>query len=185
MRKIILDLAVSLDGFIEGPNGEIDWCIMDGDGSDFEEFIDSIDTIFYGRVSYDLWGNWNPDDRAGDFLQKIYRKIHMKKKYVFSHQEAYRPEDVTVVRSEVVKNVKAITQAEGKDIWLYGGADLITTFLNEDLIDVIRLAVHPVLLGDGKALFSNIGERKNLTLVSSTASTAGLLLLIYEIKGKR
>jgi len=60
MKKVILNLAVSLDGFIEGPNGEIDWCIMDDD-MDFESFIASIDTIFYGRVSYDAWGNFQPD----------------------------------------------------------------------------------------------------------------------------
>jgi dihydrofolate reductase len=184
MRKIILDLAVSLDGFIEGPGGEIDWCIFEDDGSDFEEFIDSIDAVFYGRVSYDLWGNWNPDDSAGAFLQKIYRKIHQKKKYVFSHRDDYNPGDVTVIRYDAVKNVKAITQREGKNIWLFGGADLITSFMNEDLIDVIRLAVHPVILGGGKALFSSIQERKNLRLVSSTPSNSGLLFLIYEIKRK-
>ena len=54
-RRIILDLAVTLDGFIEGANGEIDWCIMDED-MDFNEFLNDIDTIFYGRKSYELWG---------------------------------------------------------------------------------------------------------------------------------
>ena len=52
MRKVLLDLAVSLDGYIEGPNGEFDWCIMDDD-MDFDGFLSSIDTIFYGRISYD------------------------------------------------------------------------------------------------------------------------------------
>ncbi|MCH5690329.1 hypothetical protein LWM68_42535 [Niabella sp. W65] len=54
MKKVILDLAVSLDGFIEGPNGEIDWCIMDDD-MNFNRFLESVDTIFYGRASYDAW----------------------------------------------------------------------------------------------------------------------------------
>jgi dihydrofolate reductase len=63
MRKIILDLAVTLDGFIEGPNGEIDWCIMDEDMK-FTDFLAGIDTIFYGRISYELWGNYQPDDNA-------------------------------------------------------------------------------------------------------------------------
>ena len=57
MRKVILDLAVTLDGFIEGPNGEIDWCIVDGE-MNFDEFLSDIDTIFYGRISYDLWGKY-------------------------------------------------------------------------------------------------------------------------------
>jgi len=59
MRRVILDLAVSLDGFIEGLNGGIDWCIM-GDDMDFEGFLSTIDTIFYGRISYDAWGNFQP-----------------------------------------------------------------------------------------------------------------------------
>jgi dihydrofolate reductase len=60
MKKIVLNLAVSLDGFIEGPNGETDWCIMDNDMG-FENFLQSIDTIFYGRVSYDAWGTYQPE----------------------------------------------------------------------------------------------------------------------------
>ena len=62
MKKIILNLAVSLDGFIEGPHGEIDWCIMDND-MDFDAFLDSVDTMFYGRVSYDAWGNFRPEEQ--------------------------------------------------------------------------------------------------------------------------
>ncbi|MDT3995622.1 dihydrofolate reductase family protein, partial [Mammaliicoccus fleurettii] len=68
-RKIILDLAVTLDGFIEGENGEIDWCIMDPE-MNFDDFLDQIDTIFYGRKSYEMWGDFQPsltdseDDKA-------------------------------------------------------------------------------------------------------------------------
>lgn len=65
MRKVILDLAVTLDGYIEGPNGEIDWCILDDD-MEFEKFIESVDTILYGRVSYDAWGNYQPENDASD-----------------------------------------------------------------------------------------------------------------------
>ena len=66
MRNIILNLAVTLDGYIEGPNGEIDWCIMDEE-INFDSFLESIDTIFYGRVSYDLWGNFEADINATVF----------------------------------------------------------------------------------------------------------------------
>jgi dihydrofolate reductase len=65
MRKVVLDLAVTLDGYIEGSNGEIDWCIMDDD-MDFDGFLSTIDTIFYGRVSYDLWGNFQPEKNASE-----------------------------------------------------------------------------------------------------------------------
>lgn len=60
-----MNLAVSLDSFIEGSNNETDWCIMDDD-MDFTGFLDSIDTILYGRVSYDVWGNYQPDENASE-----------------------------------------------------------------------------------------------------------------------
>ena len=83
MRKIILDLAITLDGFIEGPNGEIDWCIMDDDMG-FDDFLASIDTIFYGRVSYDMWGRYQPAAEAPDAEKQLWEAVHAKKKFVFS-----------------------------------------------------------------------------------------------------
>lgn len=68
-RRIILDLAVTLDGFIEGPKGEIDWCIMDSEMG-FIDFLNQIDTIFYGRKSYDLWGQYTPEDEVSDTEKK-------------------------------------------------------------------------------------------------------------------
>ena len=64
-RRIILDLATTLDGFIEGKNGEVDWCIMDTDMG-FTNFLNQIDTILYGRKSYDLWGQYIPQDEDSD-----------------------------------------------------------------------------------------------------------------------
>ncbi len=78
MKKVILDLAMTLDGFIEGPNGEIDWCIMDDD-MDFDGFLSGIDTIFYGRVSYDTRGNYQPDASAGAAEQSLWKNVHCKK----------------------------------------------------------------------------------------------------------
>ena len=82
MRKIILDLAVTLDGFIEGPNGEIDWCIMDEEMG-FDSFLASIDTIFYGRISYDMWGNFQPDSNAPEAEKNLWSAVHSKQKFVF------------------------------------------------------------------------------------------------------
>lgn len=86
MRKIILDLAITLDGFIEGPNGEIDWCIMDED-MDFTGFLKGIDTIFYGRVSYDAWGNFIPEGEVSVPERELWETVHSKRKIVFSRQE--------------------------------------------------------------------------------------------------
>ena len=181
MKKIILDLAVTLDGFIEGPNGEIDWCIMESTGSDFEDFLAGIDTIFYGRVSYELWGNWQPDEKAGAFLQQIYEQVHSKSKYVFTTNPAFRDDKATVIHSAIADQVDKIRKKGGKNIWLYGGSAMITTFMNLGLIDVIRMAVHPVILGAGKPLFHGITQRVNLKLITSMTSGSGVNQLTYEV----
>jgi len=185
MRKIILDLAVTLDGFIEGPNGEIDWCLLDDDGdfenSEFGQFLESIDTVFYGRISYDLWGQYQPDERAGSAIKSVFNAVHSKKKYVFSRSVATGDkQNVTYINESIVTRVKEIKNEAGKDIWLYGGAKLITAFINEGLIDTYRLAVHPIILGSGKPLFHDILQRQPLRLVSSTPSPSGLVVLIYD-----
>lgn len=185
MRKIVLDLAVTLDGFIEGPNGEIDWCIFDGDMMDSESgfgaFLKSIDTIFYGRVSYDLWGQFQPDANAPAPEQQLWQTVHSKKKYVFSH---HPKEDgkATYIHGNIAEQVAAIKQQPGKDIWLYGGGKLITTFIEQGLIDVYRLAVHPVLLGEGKPLFSGFKNRVGLSLINSSAHKSGVVLLEYALR---
>ncbi|PKF74542.1 dihydrofolate reductase family protein [Chryseobacterium sp. PMSZPI] len=178
MKKIILDLATTLDGFIEGPNGEIDWCIMDDD-MDFDSFLSSIDTIFYGRVSYDTWGNYQPDENAGDEAQKLWKTVHSKDKFVFSSQNR-EDENATFITSDIMENVSEIKSRGGKDIWLYGGASLIKTFIQNNLVDVYRISVHPIALGDGKPLFEDLKEKLNLKLVKTNVFKSGVVQLIYE-----
>lgn len=182
MKKIILDLATTLDGFIEGPNGEIDWCIMDDD-MDFDGFISGIDTIFYGRVSYDAWGNYQPDENAAPEEQKFWNTIHSKKKFVFSSQNR-EDKNATFIQSDFAEKVAEIKKQGGKDIWLYGGASLIKTFIEHHLIDVYRISVHPVALGSGKPLFENLKERLNLTLIATNVFKSGVVQLIYQPETK-
>lgn len=181
MRKVILDLAVTLDGFIEGPNGEVDWCIMDEE-MDFAGFMSRLDTIFYGRISYDGWGNYQPAADAEPAEKELWQDIHAKKKYVFSH---HAKEDVNAnyITTAIQEKVAAIKQEEGKDIWLYGGASLIRTFIELDLVDVYQLSVHPTVLGAGKPLFENLKERLALTLKDTKVYKSGVVQLIYERQG--
>ena len=178
MKKVILDLAVSLDGFIEGPNGEIDWCIMDDD-MDFDGFLKTVDTIFYGRVSYDAWGNYQPDDNANAAEKKLWNAVHSKKKYVFSTQSR-ADERATFVNADIAETVASIRQEGGKDIWLYGGASIIKTFINLGLIDIYRVSVHPVALGGGKPLFEDLKQRLSLALIKTTVFRSGVVQLIYQ-----
>ncbi|WP_142687217.1 dihydrofolate reductase family protein [Chitinophaga polysaccharea] len=178
MRKVILNLAVSLDGFIEGPNGEIDWCIMDDD-MNFDAFISSIDTMFYGRVSYDAWGNFQPDENTSPAEKMMWQGIHAKNKFVFSSQN--RQDDrATFISSNIAEKVTAIKEQPGKDIWLYGGANLIKTFIHSGLIDMYKISVHPVALGSGKPLFEDLKERLGLKLINTKVYRSGVVELTYE-----
>lgn len=178
MKKVILDLAVTLDGFIEGQNGEIDWCIMDDD-MDFDGFLSDIDTIFYGRVSYDTWGNFQPEATADATEQKLWEGVHSKKKYVFSSQNK-KDENAIFINSDITTNVNEIKKQSGKNIWLYGGASLIKTFIQLNLIDIYRISVHPTVLGNGKPLFEDLKERIELKLLKTNTFRSGVVQLIYE-----
>ncbi|WP_018478549.1 dihydrofolate reductase family protein [Pontibacter roseus] len=180
MRRVILDLAVTLDGFIEGPNGEVDWCILDDDMG-FESFLSGIDTILYGRVSYEAWGNFQPDASASETEKAIWAAVHSKQKVVFSSRER-QDSQATFITTAIPEKVAALKQQDGKDIWLYGGAKLIMTFIQHGLIDIYRLSVHPTVLGAGKPLFQNLTDRINLDLIEVNRFKSGVVQLIYEAK---
>lgn len=178
MKRIILNLAVSLDGFIEGPNGETDWCVMDDD-MNFGAFIESTDTIFYGRVSYDAWGNFEPDENTSPTEKALWEGIHSKNKVVFSSQNRTN-EKATFISSDIAEKVAEIKKRGGKDIWLYGGANLIKTFIHLGLIDIYKISVHPVALGSGKPLFEDLKERVRLKLTDTRVFRSGVVELTYE-----
>lgn len=171
MRKVVLALAVSLDGFIEGPNGEYDWCFTDQDYG-MSDFFARIDSIFIGRKSYELALTMGDNPMPG------FPKL---KEYVFSNTLKEVKAGAVLVTGDIESEVKKIKMDVGKDIWLFGGASLTSSLLKSNLIDEIGLAVHPVLLGGGKPLFSDIRERINLTLVDSKSYSSGLVSLTYTI----
>lgn len=162
-------LAVSLDGFIEGPNGEYDWCLTDQDYG-MNAFFQRADTVFFGRKSYEL------------FLREGQDWMPPMKHYVFSNSMHKAPEGALLVGGNLKQAVEQIKNERGKDIWMFGGASLIESFMNEGLIDELILAVHPILLGGGKPLFHGIKDRIQLELVSSKQYDTGLVSVHYTLK---
>jgi len=177
-RKNILDLAVTLDGFIEGKNGEVDWCIMDPDMK-FTDFLNQIDTILYGRKSYDLWGQYSPKNEESDTEKEMWNLVHSKEKYVFSRTKKTDHQAI-FINEKIVEEITKLKKKSGKDIWLYGGASLITTFINLGLVDEFRLSIHPVVLGEGKPLFSDIKQRINLKMVQTRTFSSGVVQVTYH-----
>lgn len=171
MRKIILGLAISLDGFIEGPNGEYDWCFTDQDYG-MSEFFKRIDAIFYGRKSYELTLS------MGESAMPGFPKLT---EYVFSNSMQKVKPGVNLVSGNIQNKVNQVKQEIGKDIWLFGGASLTASLMNLRLVDEIWLSVHPIILGAGKALFNNTRSRIPLKLIDSKTYSTGLISLKYEL----
>jgi dihydrofolate reductase len=172
MRKIILQLAVSLDGFIEGPNGEFDWCFTDADYG-MSAFGKRIDTIFIGRKSYEVAMSMGGATPPG---------FPPMREYIFSQTLDHVEGDRILVKGDLVETVNKILKEPGRDIWLYGGSALTTSFIQNGLIDEMALAIHPLLLGSGKPLFQDIVKRAPLTLIGSETYPSGLVMLSYRFK---
>ena len=171
MRKVILQLAVSLDGYIDGPNGEFDWCFTDDDYG-MTAFFKKIDTIFIGRKSYELALSMGGSTPPG---------FPALKEYVFSNSLKKVEGDRIIVSGNFLEGVNKIKSLPGKDIWLFGGAELVTFFVNNNLVDEMSLAIHPIILGDGKPLFQNITQRKELQLAGTETYPSGLVMISYKL----
>ncbi|MFD1258395.1 dihydrofolate reductase family protein [Mucilaginibacter terrae] len=172
MRKVVLNLAVSLDGFIEGPNGEYDWCLTDQDYG-MTEFFTNVDTIFIGRRSYEMIAG--AEDEYFPTIKKI---------YVFSDTLApVENHKVEIINSvEFDSKVNTILNANGANIWLFGGAGLTATMFAKRLVSGMLLSVHPVILGGGKPLFRDIQNKVELLLEDTKPYDTGLVQLKYVLK---
>ena len=170
MRKVILGVAVSLDGFIEGPKGEYDWCFTDPEYS-LKDFFKRIDTIFVGRKTYEISSEM---EGGGAGFPKF-------KEYVFSTTLDKVKKGATLINQDVKAKVEEIKKEKGKDIWLFGGASLTTSLMNLGLVDELSLAVYPIILGGGKPLFQGIKDRIKLNLVNTKRYATGLITITYNI----
>ena len=172
-RRIRYQVAASLDGYIAGPNGEADWIVSDPD-IDFGELFSQFDTFLVGRGTFEsmvrLQGSGS---------------IPGKKVIVFSRtlrQEDYA--DVTIVAEASAKNLTALRNETGKDIWLFGGGSLFRSLLEMRMVDTVEIAVIPILLGGGIPLLPTPAARTKLKLTGHRVYKTGIVLLEYAIEYK-
>lgn len=184
MRKIVLMMSVSLDGYIEGPNREIDWHMVDDElHTHFNEQLADMGAFLDGRVTYELMaGYWPTADREEDStgpvadFAVIWRNMP---KIVFSRTLQHAQWHTTIVRDVVVEDIQALKAQDGGDLVL-GGADLAAEFMRKDLVDEYRIYVHPVVLGRGKPLFTDSDTLRKLRLLETRTFGNGVVLLHYE-----
>ncbi|TVZ26926.1 dihydrofolate reductase [Gillisia sp. Hel_I_86] len=175
MRKIILSMMVSLDGYIEGTNNDIHWHVWDDKMEDYMmDFFQTVDTFIYGRKSYELMlGYWSGQTGAfADMMNKT-------PKIVFTKTLEKVEWNSKIVSKNVVEEINMEKNKKGRDLVLFAGAGIASTFIMHDLIDEYRLIINPVVLGKGTSLFPD-KKRLKLKLLEAKAFDCGNTLLIYK-----
>ena len=168
MRKVVAGFACSLDGYIEGPNGEYDWILIDSE-IDFAEQAKRFDTYFYGRRSYQA------------VLAMKAPITPNTKHYVFSTTLHEVAPGYTLIKGEIKEAVLNVKNMEGKDIAVFGGANLLGSLFNEGLVDEISVSVIPVILGKGKPMVDLLEDQVNLRLEHCKTYSNGTVQLIYTV----
>jgi dihydrofolate reductase len=173
MRKILLGLGISLDGYIARRDGSVDFLFMPKDYS-MAEFFSTIDTAIMGRKTYDV-----AKATGGGFGGTV-------KYFVMSRQlPAGEREGLIFTRESPRELATRIRRHQGKDIWLMGGGELARDFLKNDLVDELYLGIVPVLLGEGIPLFPSGFPQREFTLVENKTFSRGLIALKYRRKRSR
>lgn len=171
MRRVRYRVAASLDGYIAGPDGEIDWIVPDPT-IDFAALYAGFDTVLLGRRTYEL--TLQPGAPAWPAGWRV---------YVFSRTlEAAAHPAVTVVSTDAGAVVRALRAEPGRDIWLFGGGSLCASLLAADVVDQVEVAIMPVLLGGGVPLVPPEAPRSRLTLTRSGAHPGGSVSLHYDVQ---
>jgi dihydrofolate reductase len=189
-RLFIAALQVSLDGYLQGADGEVDWV---DSWSDALSLVPGADAAVLGGGMYPgyetLWGSIAADPRSGaamlgrevtegeaDYAHWTQRTPH----YVVSTTlEKVSWETAHLVRN--VSGLRSLKERPGGTVYVIGGAALVASLLNEGLVDEVRLIVHPVILGGGKSPFAGVKEQRTFRLVQTSAGRTGRVILIYQV----
>lgn len=167
MRKLVAGFAASVDGYIEGPSGEYDWIIID-EKIDFAAEMKRFDTFFFGRRSYEV-------------AKAMFDHPSGTTNYVFSNTLTEIDKNFLLINGEIDEKVKSIKQQAGKDIAVYGGASLLASLLNLQLVDELSISFIPVLLGRGKPMVDVLNEKVWLRFNNSRRYENGTMVVNYTV----
>jgi dihydrofolate reductase len=187
MRRIISFMHISLDGFVAGPNGELDWVKVDQEIFDHVgKRINQGDTALYGRVTYQMMESYWPT--AGDKPNASKHDIEHSKWYKNVHKvvlsktlQGTDPANTTIISDNLADRINEIKQQPGADILLFGSPTATHSLMQLGLIDGYWLFVNPIILGQGIPLFVDIKEKIKLQLLNTHQFTAGVTELNYIV----
>lgn len=187
MGKLVLSMMMTLDGFVAGPNNELDWVVWEDEmDRDAIELMRSVDTMLVGYGAYkDMATYWpaalaKPNSESEAIFAKL---INAKPKVIISQTQEkllWKNEELLVV-SDLAEQISSLKESKG-DIVFYGGAGLAQAVVAAGLVDEYRLFVSPVVIGRGKALFSDISASLKLQAPATKVYTSGAILLQYQAR---
>ena len=182
MRRIIWFNMVSLDGFFEGPDRQIDWHNVDEEFNEFAiEQMESLDTLLFGRVTYEMMASYWPTEMAVRDDPVVAGKMNGIAKIVYSTTlEKADWNNSSLIKKDIIEETARLKKQPGKDMAIFGSGELGNTLLQAGLVDEIRVMVNPILLGDGHPLFKTEKERQKLKLLNSRTFHNGNVLLCYQ-----
>ena len=181
-------MHTSLDGFVAGPNGEMNWISIDEEMFDFvATMTDKADTALYGRVTYEMmqsyWPNAGKQANASKHDKEHSAWYNKVSKVVLSKTLSGKElENTTVISDHLAENINKIKDQAGKNVLIFGSPRASHSLLSLGLIDEFWLFVNPVLLGEGMPLFKGISEMTNLNLLETKRFSCGVIALHYETK---
>jgi dihydrofolate reductase len=181
MRKILVSNYVTLDGFFAGPNGEIDWFVWDEEMAKYsKDILNTIDTILFGRVTYELMASYWPTATTEDPL--ITDTMNSLPKIVFSKTlDKVEWNNSRLIKENVDEEISILKKQPGKNMVIFGSGSIVSAFTQLGVIDEYRLIVNPIILGKGKPLFRDLKDKLNLKLLEAKKFRCGNdNLLCYE-----
>ena len=175
MKKIVLYIAASIDGYIARSNGDLDWLMEYPITPDFnygyDEFFESVDTVNMGGRTY------------RDILSMdVIWPYKDKNTYILTHNPIKTNENIQFITDNFIERVIRLREENGKNIWLVGGGEIISMLLNHNLIDEMIITTIPVILGDGVPLFPNSPKESKWELLENQSYSNGVTQAIYKIK---
>ena len=186
-RKLILSMQITLDGYVAGPNDEADWLISsDDEWTDIFKDLDSADTYLLGRKMYPIYSEYwqsvlrNPNSAPNELK---FARLADKTQHIIFTRGDFKPDwKNTRVAHDIQAEIARLKKEDGKNIIAWGGANFAASLIELGLVDEYRFELNPTILANGKALFKNVEQRKQLALIDSKPLSSGLIVLRFQPK---
>lgn len=187
MQKLIVFNHVSLDGYFVDANGDMSWAKADPNDAEWNAFVaenaSGGGTLVFGRVTYDMMASFWPTSRAIEMMPVVAERMNNLSKVVFSRtmdQAAWH--NTKLVKGDIAAQARRMKQTPGAGMVILGSGSIVAQLAQEGLIDEYQIVVNPIVIGNGKTMFTGVNPKMNLKLTNSRTFSNGKVLLCYVPK---